>query len=150
MVNEGFPLSDHARPTVLLADDHPLIRVAVREDLEHDGFFICAEVESATEAIAAAVREQPDLCLLDVYMPGSGLRAAAEIHALVPSARIVMLTASSDESHMREAARVGARGYLLKDIEPSRLSSILRDVLADVRAFPHDLVDAPAAPADRP
>ena len=72
-------------------------------------------------AVDAALREQPDLALLDVNMPGSGLAAAWEITARLPSTRVVMLTISRDDSHVFAALRAGAAGYLLKDTETERL-----------------------------
>lgn len=130
----------HVRSTrVLLADDHRLVRLSLREDLEGAGFEICAEATTAAEAIEAAVREDPDLCLLDVSMPGGGLHAAAQITLSLPSTKVVMLTASSQEEHLLEAVRVGACGYLLKEDDPTRLPIALREVLAGVPAFPRRL-----------
>jgi two-component system, NarL family, nitrate/nitrite response regulator NarL len=124
---------------VLLADDHRLIRLALREELEEAGFEVCAEAATAAEAVEAAVREDPDLCLLDISMPGSGLHAAAQINLRLPSTKLVMLTASSKEEHLLEAVRAGACGYLLKEHDPTRLPIVLRDVLAGVPAFPRRL-----------
>ncbi|HXG77023.1 MAG TPA: response regulator transcription factor [Gaiellaceae bacterium] len=126
-------------PTVLLADDHPLVRLSVREELEGAGFRVCAEAGTAGDAVEAAVRERPDLCLLDVSMPGSGLAAAAEIGRRLPATRVVMLTGSAREEDVLEAVRVGAVGYLLKEDDPARLPAALRDVLAGVPAFPRRL-----------
>ncbi len=133
------PTALQEAPTILLADDHALVRASVREDVEVAGFRVCAEAATAAEAIAAAVRERPDLCLLDVGMPGGGLHAAAEIHARVPSARVVMLTASTSEDDVLGAVRAGAIGYLLKDDDPSRLPDALRDVLGGFPAYPRRL-----------
>ena len=78
----------------------------------------------------AALREQPDLALLDVNMPGSGLAAAWEITARLPSTRVVMLTISRDDSHVFAALRAGAAGYLLKDVEPAELVRAIRSAHA--------------------
>jgi DNA-binding NarL/FixJ family response regulator len=126
-------------PTVLLADDHPLLRLSLREELEAEGFAVCAEAETADEAIEAAIRDRPDLCILDISMPGGGLSAAAEISRRIPEAKIVMLTASVSEEHVLEAVRSGAWGYLLKDDDPTRLPIALRDVLSGKPAFPRRL-----------
>lgn len=126
-------------PTILLADDHPLLRLSVREELEAAGFVVCAEAETAAEAVEAAIRERPDLSILDISMPGGGLNAAAEISRRVPDTRIVMLTASVNEAHLLEAVRSGASGYLLKDDDPTRLPIALRDVLNGIPAFPRRL-----------
>src|SRR5436189_6478458 len=77
---------------VLIADDHPMARVGVRLALERGGFAVCAEAADADSAIEAAERELPDICLLDIQMPGSGSHAAGEIGKLLPDAAIVMPT----------------------------------------------------------
>lgn len=139
MARPGSQTHAHPIPTVLLADDHLHFRLALREDLEQAGFRVCAQAGTASEAIDAAVREDPDICLLDISMPGGGLHAAAQIHARLPSTKVVMLTASSSEDDVVEALRAGASGYLLKDDDPTRLAFALRDVLGGVPAFPRRL-----------
>ena len=101
---------------------------------------IIAQAEDAPGAVDAALREQPDLALLDVNMPGSGLAAAWEITARLPATRVVMLTISRDDSHVFAALRAGAAGYLLKDTETERLPDALRDVMAGEAALPVTLV----------
>jgi DNA-binding NarL/FixJ family response regulator len=115
------------------------LRLSVREELEAAGFAVCAEAETAAEAVEAAIRERPNLSILDISMPGGGLNAAAEISRRVPDTRIVMLTASVNEAHLLEAVRSGASGYLLKDDDPTRLPIALRDVLNGIPAFPRRL-----------
>ena len=74
------------------------------------------------EAVELAVRLSPDVVLLDLGMPGiDGVEACAAIRARVPSARVLMLTVSEDELDLRAALRVGAAGYLLKDMPPAEL-----------------------------
>ena len=125
---------------VLLADDHPPTRAGVRASIEGHGFVVCAEVGDAASAVSAALRERPDLCLLDIHMPGSGITAAARITAADPDVTVVMLTVSGDEDDLFEALRAGAMGYLLKDIDPDRLPTVLRGVLAGEAALPRTLV----------
>jgi DNA-binding NarL/FixJ family response regulator len=127
-------------PRVLIADDHPPTRAGVRAVLEAGGFVVCAEVGTAAAAVAAAREEQPDVCLLDIHMPGSGIEAARAISAGVPSAAVVMLTVSRADDHLFEALRAGAVGYLLKDMDPDRLPSALAGVLAGEAAIPRALV----------
>jgi DNA-binding NarL/FixJ family response regulator len=123
----------------LIADDHPLVRFGVRRALESGGFSVCAEAIDAEEAIYAAVRERPDVCLLDISMPGSGISAAEAIAAEVPECAIVMLTVSRSDTDLFAALRAGASGYLLKDIDPDRLPHALRGVLEGEAALPRDL-----------
>ncbi len=125
---------------VLVADDHVPTRAGVRAVLEQDGFEICAEAGGGDEAVEAAVRERPDVCLLDIRMPGSGIEAAARISAACPGTAIVMLTVSRDDADLFDALRAGASGYLLKDIERARLPGALRGVLAGEAPLPATLV----------
>jgi DNA-binding NarL/FixJ family response regulator len=110
----------------LLADDHVAMRAAIRVDLEEAGFEICAEASDAPGAVVASLREQPEVCLLDVRMPGGGLVAAWDITAQLRETKVVMLTMSKSEDHMVAALRAGAVGYVLKDVEGARLADQIR------------------------
>jgi two-component system, NarL family, nitrate/nitrite response regulator NarL len=125
---------------VVVADDHPPTRAGVREALEKGSCRVVAEAATAEEAIAAAREHGPDVCLLDINMPGSGIAAAAEITHTVPNVAVVMLTASRDDEDLFAALRAGASGYLLKDMDPSRLEPALRGVLAGEAVLPRWLV----------
>lgn len=120
-------MSAPAKPRrVLIADDHEPTRDDLRRALKHDERFeVCASAANAAEAVQAAVRERPDVCLLDVRMPGSGLAAAWEIVARLPQAKIVMLTVSDEDADLFAALRVGAHGYLLKTMNLKRLPDTL-------------------------
>lgn len=124
----------------LVADDHAATRAGVRAALEADDFVVVAEAATAQAAVAAALRERPDVCLLDINMPGNGIAAAVEIGEQLPAARIVMLTASRDDDDLFTALKAGASGYLLKDIDPERLPAALRGVLAGEAALPRTLM----------
>lgn len=128
-----------AAPRVLLADDHPALARAVKRTLEASGFDVCAEAATGPDAVAAALEERPDLCLLDVDMPGGGIAAARRIMASLPETAVVMLTVSSDADDLVEALRAGAVGYLLKDADPARLPLTLRAVLDGEAALPRTL-----------
>ena len=128
-------------PRVLIADDHAPTRAGVRRVLEEAGFTVCAEEADATRAVEAALRVRPDVCLLDVRMPGGGgVAAAAEIARRLPEVRIVMLTVSRDDDDLFDALRAGATGYLLKDIERAKLPDALRSVLDGEAQLPASLV----------
>jgi DNA-binding NarL/FixJ family response regulator len=135
-------LSARSRPLrVLIADDHAPSRDDIRRALERDGRFgVCASVPDAAEAIQAAVRERPDVCLLDIRMPGSGLAAAWEIAARLPQTKIVMLTVSDDDNDLFAALRAGADGYLLKTMNLQRLPDALDGVCSGEAAVPRALV----------
>jgi len=125
---------------VLVADDHPPTRAGVRMALEANGFEVCAEVGDAGSAIEAARRESPDVCLLDIHMPGDGIHAAEEISRELPETAVVMLTVSRTDADLFDALRAGASGYLLKDIDPARLPLALHGVLEGEAALPRQLV----------
>lgn len=123
-------MSVAGRVRVLVADDHAPTRDDIRRALDGDeGFVICAEAADAAGAVQAAVAERPDICLLDVRMPGSGLAAAWEIGARLPEAKIVMLTVSEEDADLFAALRAGAAGYLVKTMNLDRLPFALRGVI---------------------
>ena len=125
---------------VLIADDHPPTRAGVKAALEKDGFVVCAQAADARAAIEAARSERPDVCLLDIHMPGDGIHAAETISRELPDAAVVMLTVSRTDADLFNALRAGASGYLLKDIDPVRLPLALRGVLEGEAALPRRLV----------
>jgi DNA-binding NarL/FixJ family response regulator len=125
---------------VLIADDHPPTRAGVRLALERDTFTVCAEAADGPTAVEAARRERPDVCLLDINMPGDGIKAAEQISHELPETAVVMLTVSRSDADLFDALRAGASGYLLKDIDPARLPLALRGVLEGEAALPRRLV----------
>lgn len=143
---------------ILIADDHPPTRTGVRMALEKDGLEVCAEASDAKGALEAALRERPDACLLDVRMPGGGPAAASSITARLPQIAVVMLSVSRDPADLLESLRRGAIGYLLKDMNPERLSAAVRAALHGEAVVPRvmlpqllaELRDLPDSAADRP
>jgi len=125
---------------VLLADDHVATRTGVRTILEAAGMVVVADVGTGPDAVAQALAERPDVCLLDVRMPGGGIQAAAEIAEQLPDVAIVMLAAEASDEDLLQALRVGARGYLLKDSDPDRLPETLKGLLQGEAAIPRRLV----------
>ena len=125
---------------VVLADDHPFVRAGVRASLEAAAFAVVAEAADASGAVAAVAEHRPDLALLDVNMPGSGIAAARTIAEQHPATAIVMLTVSRDDDDLFRALRAGASGYLLKDTDPDRLPNALLGVLNGEAALPRALV----------
>ena len=126
--------------TVLLADDHVAVRAGIRLALAGEGFHVVAEAADGPEAVAAALEAKPDIALLDVNMPGGGIRAAEEIVQSLPDTTVVMLTVSRNDDDLFAALRAGASGYLLKDTDPARLPAALTGVLAGEAALPRALV----------
>jgi DNA-binding NarL/FixJ family response regulator len=116
---------------VLIADDHKLFRqgliglMRTRDDLVE----VIGEAATGVEAIQLAEQLNPDVILMDIYMPEvDGLQAAKEIHARFPKIAIVMLTSSEKDGHLYEAVQVGVSGYLLKSLDASELFDVLQGV----------------------
>lgn len=114
---------------VVVADDHAPIRSRVASALEAGGCRVVGEGASGEDAVRLAVEQRPDVALLDVHMPGSGIRAAQEIRRVLPGTAVVMLTQSSEDDDLFDSLRAGAAGYLLKSTDPTQLADRLRGVL---------------------
>jgi DNA-binding NarL/FixJ family response regulator len=125
---------------VLVADDHAPTRDDVRRALEEGGMIVCAEAAHAAHAVQQALETKPDICLLDLRMPGGGVAAAWEIAARVPTTKIVMFTVADDDANLFSALRAGAVGYLVKDFDLGNLPRELRDVADGKAAIPRTLV----------
>lgn len=111
-----------SRPTVVLADDHPIWRDGVRADLAGD-FEVVGEAGDAPEAIAAIRAARPDLAVCDLHMPGGG--GLAVVQACAAETRIVMLTVSEQERDLLDAVAAGAIGYLVKSTPGPELRAAL-------------------------
>ena len=137
------PLSEpeKAPARVLIADDHAPTRAGVKHSLEAGGFKVVAEAPDGEKAVALALEHRPDVCLLDISMPGGGgIKAAAAISEQLPDTAIVMLTAFAGDEELFDSLRAGAAGYLLKETDPNRLPFALRGILEGEAAVPRRLV----------
>lgn len=117
---------------ILIADDHEVARKGIRSLLEnHAGWEVCGEAKDGREAVELADQLRPDVLLLDIGMPNlNGLDAARQVLAMMPEARILILTIHDSEQVVREVLAAGARGFLLK-------SDAGRDLVAAVEALQH-------------
>ncbi|HEX9886832.1 MAG TPA: response regulator transcription factor [Longimicrobiales bacterium] len=114
---------------ILIVDDHALFRDGLRSLLEAKDFQVVGEAEDGGQAIELAWREKPDVVLMDLTMPNmGGLEATKRLVAELPEVKVLVLTASDDESDLFEAIRSGARGYLLKDLESDQFFELLEGV----------------------
>ncbi|MFD5920657.1 response regulator [Kitasatospora sp. NPDC058201] len=114
--------------TVLLVDDHPVIRAGIRAML-HDQpeLTIVGEAVSGSAALAAARELTPDVVLMDLRMPdGDGVGATEAILAELPATRVVILTTYRTDGDILRAVEAGAVGYLLKDTSPAELAQAVR------------------------
>ena len=115
---------------VLIADDHGIVRSGLRMLLEREGDLdVIGEASDGAEARDIAVRERPDLAILDVKMPKlTGLQATREIREQAPDVSVLILSMYDDERYLFEALKAGASGYVLKAQADSDLLSAVRAV----------------------
>jgi DNA-binding NarL/FixJ family response regulator len=102
----------------MLADDHPLLRQALRDVLEKQpDFEVIAEASDGEEAVKLATEMLPDIVIMDISMPTlNGLEATKQIKASNPSIAVLVLTVHSDSEHILSILRAGAGGYLTKSV----------------------------------
>jgi two-component system, NarL family, response regulator LiaR len=114
---------------VLLVDDHPLVRQGLRMFIEmQNDMLVVGEGANGTEAVELAANSKPDVILLDLVMPGmDGVEATRRIIVDDPQAHILILTSFGEDDQVFPAIRAGARGYLLKDIQPVDLVKAIRE-----------------------
>jgi DNA-binding NarL/FixJ family response regulator len=117
---------------VLLADDHNLVRQGIRTLLEiSKQFEIVGEASDGEEALALIGRVKPDVALLDVRMPRlTGIDVLRAARPLYPDLRVILLTTFDEDAVVLEAVRLGANGFLLKDVSLEQLTDAVRDVAA--------------------
>ena len=101
---------------ILIADDHGIVRSGLRLLLERQpDMEVIAEAADGVDAVEMALRERPDLCILDVQMPRmTGLQATRQIKSHAPEVTVLMLSMHADERYLFEALKAGASGYVLK------------------------------------
>jgi DNA-binding NarL/FixJ family response regulator len=127
-------------PRVLVAGHDSATLNGIRIALEDAGIVVCGRVASAPELIEAVGRLEPDVCLVDVDIPGGGLIAAAEMRAWRSTVAVVMLASELNEEDFLKAMAVGAIGYLPKSISAKRLPAVVRAVLLGEPAIPRPMV----------
>jgi len=124
---------------ILIADDHGVLRAGLRALLDAEpGLQVVGEAVDGEEALRLAKDMRPDVVLLDISMPGSGgIEVTRQLRALLPEARVLILTIHEDETLLREALRVGAAGYITKRaIEPELIHAIFAVWRGDLYIHP--------------
>ena len=137
---------------VLVADDQALIRgaFAALVDLESD-MTVVAQVGSGDDVLPAAMREHPDVALLDVQMPGmDGLAAAAILAQRLPACRVIILTTFGRPGYLRRAMEAHAAGFMVKDAPPETLIDAIRRVHRGLRVVDPDLAAESLALGESP
>lgn len=114
--------------TVLLADDHNMVRIGLKayfstlEDIQ-----VIAEAGTGEEAVQLVGQHTPDVVLMDLLMPGmGGIEATRQIRKVSPSTQVIILTSYHEDEHIFPAIRAGALSYVLKDIDPDELAEAVR------------------------
>jgi DNA-binding NarL/FixJ family response regulator len=120
------------RTKILLVDDHALFRMGMRQILEREtDFDIVAEAEDPRQAFQMAVDMSPDIVLLDLSLPApGGIETTQRIKREIPSVGIIALAVAEDEDQLFEAIKAGAAAFILKDINPDDLVTVIRRVRA--------------------
>ncbi|MEA3377136.1 MAG: response regulator transcription factor [Chloroflexota bacterium] len=118
--------------SVLLADDHAVVRQGTRELLEREkGIDVVAEASDGKEAVQKAIKKRPDVVVMDFAMPElNGIEATRQIKAVAPGVAILVLTAYDNDQYIFAFLEAGAAGYLLKDIQVDQLIDAIRAVHA--------------------
>src|SRR3954469_5069234 len=121
-----------ARATVLVVDDHALLRTGVANIINHEpDLTVVAEASNGLEAVAAFERYHPDVTLLDLRMPVmEGVEAVRQIRERDPHAKVIVLTTYDTDDDISRALKAGAKAYVLKDISADALIGCIHDVLA--------------------
>lgn len=127
--------------TIIIADDHPIVRKGLRETIEEDKrLFVIAEVNNGQEAIEAIERFNPRVTILDIDMPVmNGFEAAREIKAKKFSTLIIFLTMHRDEDMFNEAIDLGAKGFVLKDSALTDIVECIKTVASNNHYTSHTL-----------
>ena len=128
--------------TVVLADDHALVRDMLCERLSREGMEVVALASSGERAVELASSDPPDIVVLDIDMPGmSAFEAAREVLRLAPPTRVIFLSAYVHDSYIEQALEVGASGYLTKSDPPQAIVDSIRRVKEGGTSFSSDVLD---------
>jgi len=120
--------------TVLIADDHGLVRSGLRRILQHGGVEVVGEAASGEEALARASETRPDVVLMDISMPGmNGLEAVSLLKRAHPEMAVIILTVEDDVAYLERSFDAGAAGYVLKDAADEELLAAIREVASSGR-----------------
>lgn len=124
-------MNEKKRITVLLADDHMLLREGLRKLLESErDIEVVGEAATGRQAVDMTRKLRPDVVVMDIAMPLlNGLEATRQIRQVVPSTKVLILSAHSDDAYVERVIELGAAGYLIKQTSAEFLSEAIREIL---------------------
>src|SRR5216684_6532441 len=133
--------------TILIADDHPVVREGLRRILgEIRDFSVVGEAQNGDETVDLVAKTQPDIALLDLTMPGPGfLEVLERLKATRAASRVLVISAHAEEQYAVRVLKAGAAGYLSKDHTPQELVSAIRQVAKSGRYISSGLAEQFAA-----
>ncbi|MFP4432633.1 MAG: response regulator [Spirochaetota bacterium] len=118
-------------PRVLVVDDLPMMRQALRDVIEEAGFVVAGEAIDGKQGLVAYMEHKPDVVLLDIVMPKlDGIAALKQLIRMDPGARIIMCSALGEQSLIFRAIQLGARDFIVKPFRPQRVVESIRRVLS--------------------
>jgi DNA-binding NarL/FixJ family response regulator len=120
-----------AQKRILIVDDHPITRYGLTQLISHEpDLLVCAEAESAAQALAAIKSARPDLVLADITMPGrSGLEFIKDLQTQHPGVAVLVMSMHDENIYAERVLRAGGRGYIMKNEGGERLLEAIRQVL---------------------
>lgn len=140
---------DKATISLLIADDHPLILAGIAALIESEpGLQLLGQAADASQAVDQYTRLRPDILLIDLNMPGSGLAAISQVREIHPEAKIVILTTYEGDENVHRGLRAGASAYLLKQAGFEEIVHCVRQVANNRRYLPPQLALKLAARID--
>jgi DNA-binding NarL/FixJ family response regulator len=121
---------------IMIVDDHVILREGLKAVLSREpDFKVVGEASDGSEGVKKALELKPDVVLMDIQMPYSGLQATMDITQALPDTKILIITVSETESDLVEAVKSGARGYLLKGMDARELVAAVRTVASGGAIF---------------
>ncbi len=136
-IDLAAPAPDELR--VMVADDQVAVRAGIKRAIEPHGLHVVAEASHADDAVRLSAEHQPDVCIIAIDLPGSGVEVTRLIKQSLPDTKIVMMTRTARDEDLLEALRAGADGYLLMSTGASRLAHAIRGVTQGEAALPRTM-----------
>lgn len=127
--------------TIVIADDHEIVRIGLKVTLEAAGMRVLADVADGVAAFEAVKWQRPNVALLNVRMPGGdGISCLSRIKHDVPETQVLMLSGNENPTYLARAVALGAGGYLLKSVGAEQVVEAVRAVAAGKSIWPPDIV----------